>query len=149
MGHLSIAGSKMSKSLKNFRTIQDALKTGYTARDIRILFLMGRWNDGVEISPDMRTQGDGWETSVNNFFTNTKSLIAEASGKEPLENLSLEDSATLDAALAKAQSEMQAALAFDTPKAMRLIYELVKEANIYVNTHKASVNVRELEKVAR
>ncbi|OBT96543.2 hypothetical protein VE01_05282 [Pseudogymnoascus verrucosus] len=151
MGHLSIAGSKMSKSLKNFQTIQDALKTGYTPRAMRILFLMGRWNDGVEISPDMRTQGDGWETSVNNFFTTTKSLIAEASGKEPLENLSLGDSATLDSALEKAQSEMQAALAdsFDTPKAMRLIYEVVKEANIYVNTHKASVDVREVEKVAR
>jgi cysteinyl-tRNA synthetase len=65
MGHLSIAGSKMSKSLKNFQTIKDALKTGYTPRGMRIVFLMGRWNDGVEISPDMRTQAEGWETSVN------------------------------------------------------------------------------------
>jgi len=65
IGHLSIAGSKMSKSLKNFQTIKDALKTGYTPRGMRIVFLMGRWNDGVEISPDMRTQAEGWETSVN------------------------------------------------------------------------------------
>jgi len=65
MGHLSIAGSKMSKSLKNFQTIKDALKTGYTARGMRVVFLMGQWNDGVEISPDMRTQAEGWETTVN------------------------------------------------------------------------------------
>lgn len=65
MGHLSIAGSKMSKSLKNFQTIRDALSTGYTARGMRIVFLMGRWNDGVEISPDMRAQADGWESTVN------------------------------------------------------------------------------------
>jgi cysteinyl-tRNA synthetase len=65
MGHLSIAGSKMSKSLKNFQTIKDALKSGYTARGMRVVFLMGRWNDGVEISPDMRTQAEGWETTVN------------------------------------------------------------------------------------
>ena len=65
MGHLSIAGSKMSKSLKNFQTIQDALKTDYTPRGMRIVFLMGRWNDGVEISPDMRTMAEVWEASVN------------------------------------------------------------------------------------
>jgi len=68
MGHLSISGSKMSKSLKNFQTIKDALDTkngGSTARNIRIVFLMGRWNDGVEISPDMRTQANGWESTVD------------------------------------------------------------------------------------
>jgi cysteinyl-tRNA synthetase len=65
MGHLSIAGSKMSKSLKNFQTIKDALKADYTPRGMRIVFLMGRWNDGVEISSDMRTMAEGWETTVN------------------------------------------------------------------------------------
>lgn len=65
MGHLSIAGSKMSKSLKNFQTIRDALAKDYTPRGMRIVFLMGRWNDGVEISPDMRTMAEGWESTVN------------------------------------------------------------------------------------
>lgn len=65
MGHLSISGSKMSKSLKNFQTIQDALATNYTARSMRIVFLMGKWNDGVEISPDMRSQSDNWETTIS------------------------------------------------------------------------------------
>jgi cysteinyl-tRNA synthetase len=68
MGHLSIAGSKMSKSLKNFQTIQDALATTYTARNMRIVFLMGRWNDGVEISQDMRKQADSWESTVDVSF---------------------------------------------------------------------------------
>jgi len=65
MGHLSIAGSKMSKSLKNFQTIKDALKKDYTPRGVRVVFLLGRWNDGVEISPDMRTMAEGWESTVN------------------------------------------------------------------------------------
>lgn len=65
MGHLSIAGSKMSKSLKNFQTIRDALTTDYTPRGMRIVFLLGRWNDGVEISPDMRTMAESWEASLN------------------------------------------------------------------------------------
>ncbi|TVY52212.1 Cysteine--tRNA ligase [Lachnellula cervina] len=80
MGHLSIAGSKMSKSLKNFQTIRDALTTDYTPRGMRIVFLLGRWNDGVEISPDMRTMAESWEASLNNFFIVVKSLIAEKIG---------------------------------------------------------------------
>lgn len=65
MGHLSISGSKMSKSLKNFQTIKDALANDYTPRGMRIVFLMGRWNDGVEISPDMRVQAAVWESTLN------------------------------------------------------------------------------------
>ena len=71
MGHLSIAGSKMSKSLKNFQTIKDALKTDYTPRGMRVVFLMGRWNDGVEISPDMRTMAESWESTIKVSFVRT------------------------------------------------------------------------------
>lgn len=91
MGHLSIAGSKMSKSLKNFQTIQDALATTYTARNMRIVFLMGRWNDGVEISPDMRKQADSWETTldvcypfpplVQSFGVNNLELLYKCQGE--------------------------------------------------------------------
>ena len=65
MGHLSIAGSKMSKSLKNFETIEDALATTYTSRSLRTVFLLGKWHDGVEISPEMRSHADSWEATVN------------------------------------------------------------------------------------
>lgn len=75
MGHLSISGSKMSKSLKNFQTIQDALATTYTARGMRIVFLLGRWNDGVEISPDMRLQAENWESTVTVGTINTVGSI--------------------------------------------------------------------------
>jgi cysteinyl-tRNA synthetase len=156
MGHLSIAGSKMSKSLKNFQTIKDALKTGYTARGLRIVFLMGRWNDGVEISPDMRTQAEGWETSVNNFFTTVKSLLHEANGSNgevdgQIKKLSVSDSNGLQPAIQKAKEDFRAALqdSFDTPRAMRVIYDLIKEANIYINTHKASISTSDLEEAAR
>jgi cysteinyl-tRNA synthetase len=43
-GTLKIAGLKMSKSLKNFITIRQALET-YTARQLRILFLMHTWSE--------------------------------------------------------------------------------------------------------
>lgn len=64
-GHLHIAGSKMSKSLKNFQTIQDALESTFTYRTMRIVFLMGKWFDGVEISPDMIAQAENWESTIS------------------------------------------------------------------------------------
>lgn len=41
----------MSKSLKNFTTIRSALAKGdYTARSLRIIFLLGAWGGGIEIT---------------------------------------------------------------------------------------------------
>ncbi|PAV86186.1 hypothetical protein WR25_05337 [Diploscapter pachys] len=46
-GTLRIQGMKMSKSLKNFITIREALKQ-YSARQLRFLFLMHNWNDPLD-----------------------------------------------------------------------------------------------------
>lgn len=68
-GHLHIEGAKMSKSLKNFKTIrvcvlrctcclaqglvleQEALAT-YSARQLRLLFLLHTWESGLDFSDD-------------------------------------------------------------------------------------------------
>lgn len=66
MGHLSIQGSKMSKSLKNFTTIREALERGdWTPRGLRIVFLLGGWKEGVEITDDLVKAGNAWEDKVN------------------------------------------------------------------------------------
>jgi cysteinyl-tRNA synthetase len=66
MGHLSIQGSKMSKSLKNFTTIREALSRGHwTTRGLRIVFLLGSWKEGIEITDDLIKAGSGWEDKVN------------------------------------------------------------------------------------
>ncbi|KAK5993724.1 putative cysteine--tRNA ligase [Cladobotryum mycophilum] len=152
MGHLSIAGSKMSKSLKNFQTIQDALATTYTSRSMRTVFLMGKWNDGVEISPDMRAQADNWESTVSNFFTNTKSWLAEAGIESGVKSLSITDKPItgLLAELEQAKKELEAALvnSIDTPRAMLVILKLVNTANSYIKDNK-DVDLAEVEAVAR
>ncbi len=48
-GHLHIQGCKMSKSLKNFITIKEALQK-YSSRQIRILFLLHSWKDTLDYS---------------------------------------------------------------------------------------------------
>ncbi|KAI2643169.1 tRNA synthetases class I (C) catalytic domain-containing protein [Xylaria nigripes] len=161
MGHLSISGSKMSKSLKNFQTIKDALASTYTARSMRIVFLHGRWNDGVEITPSMRTQADIWETTLNNFFVNVKSLLVEASDsaseaiKSGVETLSISDvnkpGQELLADLEQAKKDVHAALAnsFDTPQVMRVIADIIRKVNIHIGAPNGNVELAVIESTAR
>ena len=66
MGHLSIQGSKMSKSLKNFTTIREALGRGeWTPRSLRIVFLLGGWHDGIELTESFVKEGTIWEEKLN------------------------------------------------------------------------------------
>ncbi|KAH8165882.1 hypothetical protein CIB48_g2372 [Xylaria polymorpha] len=159
MGHLSISGSKMSKSLKNFQTIKDALASTYTARSMRIVFLHGRWNDGVEITPSMRTQADIWETTVNNFFINVKSLLVEASdttngvenGVERLSIIENKPTEGLLADLEQAKKDVDAALgnSFDTPQVLRTIADIIRKANIHIGAPNGNLELVAVESIAR
>ncbi|KAI1821839.1 cysteinyl-tRNA synthetase [Xylaria intraflava] len=159
MGHLSISGSKMSKSLKNFQTIKDALASTYTARSMRIVFLHGRWNDGVEITPSMRTQADAWETALNNFFTNVKSLLVEAGDpastiKDAVQALSISDNKPAEGLLAdleQAKKDIQVAFAnsFDTPQVMRIIADIIRKANIHIGAPNGNLELSAVESIAR
>lgn len=77
----------MSKSLKNFISIRDALASGdWTARKLRILFMMGGWKGGLEISQNFRAEVDLWEKTLSNFFSNVDALSREsesATGPRP------------------------------------------------------------------
>lgn len=127
MGHLSIAGSKMSKSLKNFTTIREALARGdWNARSLRIIFLLGGWHDGIEITDDMRKAGASFESYVTNFFLRIKDLEIH-----PNANSTGAEDSRIKAALETAQSRVHEALAdsFDTPSAIRALRTLIEEWN--------------------
>ena len=159
MGHLSISGAKMSKSLKNFTTIRDALGRGggWTPRGLRIIFLFSAWRDGVEIVDSLLNTATNWEEKVDNFFVRVRNLMelplysegaSEGESNEPLselsiaardpssnENTDIESSASrathISNNLSAAKSEVELALrdSFDTPKAMRAISDLITAYN--------------------
>lgn len=62
-GHLTIAGCKMAKSLKNFVTIADALNT-YTPRQMRLLFLASPWNGPLDYSSNTMTNAMSFEDQL-------------------------------------------------------------------------------------
>ena len=151
MGHLSIAGAKMSKSLKNFTTIRDALSSGaWTSRGLRIVLLLGSWKEGIEITDELVKASTSWEEKVNNFFLNAKDILDNAGlqnlrpddakagpsllqplGEQPIESASpTEDnelSSSLDQALSQAKSDAYFALcdSFNTASVMNLISQLI------------------------
>uniref|UniRef100_A0A183BVA7 Cysteine--tRNA ligase, cytoplasmic n=1 Tax=Globodera pallida TaxID=36090 RepID=A0A183BVA7_GLOPA len=66
-GTLRIEGLKMSKSLKNFVTIRDALKK-YSARQLRILFLMHNWTENLDYSESTMEHAIHFEKFFSEFF---------------------------------------------------------------------------------
>ncbi|CAK9300466.1 unnamed protein product, partial [Gordionus sp. m RMFG-2023] len=76
-GHLTIAGCKMSKSLKNFVTIKDALKQ-YTSRQLRLTFLLHSWKDTLDYSPNTMALSLHYEKMLNEFFLNMKDVLRKA-----------------------------------------------------------------------
>ncbi|CBY00150.1 similar to cysteinyl-tRNA synthetase [Plenodomus lingam JN3] len=127
MGHLSISGSKMSKSLKNFTTIREALaRKDWNARSLRIIFLLGGWHDGIEITDDMRKQGASWESYVSNFFYKVKDLEVH-----PNMTSTTTEEERITQAFESAKTKVHNALAdsFDTPTAMRTIAQLITDYN--------------------
>ena len=63
-GHLTIAGCKMSKSLKNFITIKDALKK-YSSRQLRFAFLLHSWKDTLDYSDNTMEMALTYEKLFN------------------------------------------------------------------------------------
>ena len=70
----------MSKSLKNFTTIREALhvRKDWTSRSLRIVFLLGEWRKGIEITDDLVLEGRSWEDRVDNFFLNVEDGMTSA-----------------------------------------------------------------------
>ncbi|KAJ6164607.1 hypothetical protein N7470_003279 [Penicillium chermesinum] len=121
MGHLSIQGSKMSKSLKNFTTIREALE------------------HGVEITDELVSSGSSWEDKVNNYFLKVRDPAA-------LQGTGTDGAFGADLQAAKDALYEQLCDSFNTPAAMQTISDLITKYN---SVDKASVNPKDVEEAAR
>ncbi|KAI9006865.1 tRNA synthetases class I (C) catalytic domain-containing protein [Hyaloraphidium curvatum] len=156
-GHLHIDGQKMSKSLKNFVTIRDALAT-YSARQIRLMFLLHSWHAVLDYKEDSMREAISVETTIGKFFLNARALIAEqrhleASTDSTGSHNHREPERKLIDLLASAQDRVHAALCdnIDTPTAFGALLDLVGGANVYMTAKSkggARPNAEVLEKVA-
>jgi len=139
----------MSKSLKNFITIKDALKKN-TGRQLRIHFLSHSWHGGLDYSESAMSEAVTTEKYFNDFFLLVKyhksSLGEGISSFTKLTPLELK----LYQQLQECQMIVHNALAdsFDTPTAMRALKSVVSDSYTYLSAQKDAPNVRLLIQVA-
>ncbi|KAF8826055.1 hypothetical protein HHX47_DHR6000361 [Lentinula edodes] len=159
-GHLHIEGLKMSKSLKNFITIDEILQK-YTARQIRLAFLTQLWNAKVDFSESlMAGEVRNVESTLNvsgrvsRFSREDIALVSQArdsgvtsDGYHHYEAAEKE----LVEKFHQSQYSFRAALcdSFNTPEALDVLRELVSRTNTYLNSRGKAVNVGVVENNAR
>ncbi|KAL8305069.1 hypothetical protein RB597_003998 [Gaeumannomyces tritici] len=131
MGQLRIRGLKMSKSLKNYTTIRTVLSQNeWSARSLRICFLLMPWQDGIEVTNELMKAVVGWEGKLNNFFLKSLGIWKHSRPETTGQELGIADKQLL-MALDKAKNEVDAALcdSFNTAAVMRILSDLVTESN--------------------
>ena len=80
-GHLSIEGQKMSKSLKNFITIQEALRK-YTARQLRLAFLTTAWDGPMDFKEDVMEEMKSVEDKISVWFSKAELILEKVDAGE-------------------------------------------------------------------
>ncbi|MEM2922333.1 MAG: cysteine--tRNA ligase [Candidatus Bathyarchaeia archaeon] len=126
-GVLTIKGQKMSKSLKNFITIKDALKK-YSAEVLRYFFASSHYRSPLDYD----------EEKMRQAYENVQSL--NRTYREMCERVkNLEDSSSSDEKFLQQVEEIMAGLNsvmeddFNTPQALSYLMRLSKQANIYLS----------------
>ena len=134
-GHLYIENRKMSKSLKNFISIGDYLKGGYSSLpgdDFRIFCLQHRYGSSVHFSADRIAEAAAFRARIESFVALARSIGADERSEG--RSRATEESRRLASCLVACEAEVAAALRsdFDTPRALLSIIELVAEAHRYL-----------------
>ncbi|KAF8508924.1 tRNA synthetases class I (C) catalytic domain-containing protein [Gautieria morchelliformis] len=144
-------GLKMSKSLKNFITIDEILRK-YTARQLRLAFLLVLWNAKVDFHDStMKGEVRTLETTFDNFFAIVKALGAQAAADHKYRSVYKGPERDLADALTHAQATFRVALcdSFNTPQALDVLSKLVSRANVYITQASGKANVGVLESIAQ
>ncbi|CAD8213068.1 unnamed protein product [Paramecium octaurelia] len=131
LGHLNIADRKMSKSLKNFLTIEEVLKR-YTPRQIRLNFAIHQYDAVMNYSEEQVEQAISKDKAYQEFFQNTKIYLRESEVTGPqkwtqndfqISNLLRNTKQIVHAALLKN---------FDFPTVVDAIDKLINQVNVQI-----------------
>eukprot|EP01080_Neovahlkampfia_damariscottae_P008420 gene8420-245_t len=133
-GQLMIEGRSMSKSKKNFIKIQELLEK-YSSKQIRMLFLLHKFNDIIEYSNKSMEFAVNTEKIFTEFFYNVQVVLREKKEQEQKWN---EDEIVLHELFLKKKNEIHDALCdnFDTPLVIRILQDIVKKTNTQMNNIK-------------
>ncbi|KAH1026375.1 hypothetical protein HUJ05_000049 [Dendroctonus ponderosae] len=138
-GHLTIAGCKMSKSLKNFVSIQEALSK-YSARQLRFAFLLHSWRDTLDYSQNTMECALQYERLFNEFFLNVKDVTRGLTQHTTFDTFTKwsDFELALNKKLLDTKEKVHLALCdnIDTRTALDALRDLVSSANVYLKERK-------------
>mgnify|MGYP001801206583 CR=1 FL=1 len=144
-GHLNIKGEKMSKSLKNFTSIKEALKE-VSANTLRLYYAQTAYNKVMNFDPEQRyTQAEVIENTFKNFFRSCETYLRTFD--EELVDLPQkfrEEDMVLLRAISDTKDRVHEAFKdnFNTPEVLLILQDFVNKINSY--THKNGNEVRHL-----
>lgn len=147
-GHLHIEGQKMSKSLKNFITVQESLKM-YSPRQMRLAFCLTQWNNQMDLKESLLQEVKSLESLFGNFFKNVRALQQDVDDDASKKVGVLERFLLKDLEVAEDKVDEAFCDNLSTPVAMKVLAELVSQSNVYITKSGANVKVEPLVKVAR
>ncbi|XP_065206637.1 cysteine--tRNA ligase, cytoplasmic isoform X2 [Planococcus citri] len=150
-GHLTIAGCKMSKSLKNFITIKDALEK-YSARQLRFAFLLHSWKDTLDYSDNTMEMALTYEKLFNEFFLNVKDLTKGTNDEIGCSSFTKWSSLEfkLNQKFVDTQQAVHKALCdnIDTRTTLEALRDCITQCNIYVKDSERNINAILLKNIA-
>lgn len=132
-GHLYIQGQKMSKSLKNFTTIEAFLEKN-TADEFRVFCLQYKYRSNIHYSPERMRDAAAFIDKLRNFFRTMEAYTS------PETSESSKKCTELDLKMMKAFFHTKECVSicladdFDTPSALQHISKMVSRANEYLLT---------------
>lgn len=136
-GHLDIKGQKMSKSLKNFKTIRQGLET-HSGRSIRLMFIGQSWYKTMDFSDKAFAETRAREGKLNEFFYKVNALNRKYEN-EVVVSQTVQQSDKLDLKLfdeiGRREINVDKALRdnFDYPKALTELFKLMNSVNKYID----------------
>lgn len=128
----------MSKSLKNFITIREALRD-YSPRQLRLLFLMQKWDMRMNYGDESLADACTRERTLKEFFLNINNEVKAAGPLHTIHQTWTDADRALRVAFDEAQARVHAALLdnINYTVAMSEIFSLISTVNKYLAANPA------------
>lgn len=126
-GFLNISGEKMSKSLGNFKTIRDVMKT-WAPEIIRLFAVSNHYRSPVDFNPESLEQAKNSLTRITNAYEALNDALKNATGE------SNEDDKKMLAIIKERREALISAMDddFNSPLGISELYNLIRDLNRYL-----------------
>eukprot|EP00981_Chlorochromonas_danica_P005877 scaffold1208_cov163-Ochromonas_danica.AAC.4 len=126
-GFVNINNEKMSKSLKNFKTLRDIVKQGEDARIFRFLIVSAQYRNPLNFNEESLQAARNSLRRIDRAMTRLNHLITSL---DPVPTTATTTSVSSSTEVEQVMREFEAAMADDlnTPRAMAAFFKIIKMA---------------------